>query len=236
MQFDSSLVFRFRSIDRILGDKELENRYIYFAPPEELNDPVEGIRNIIWRGDSIVWERFLEHYLRCLQMFFLRWLTIGERVPLSIRDISVRRNLRDSYFTPDFESIHRRCRKATFENLDVSYLVSRLADKTWNRPWLLFFLEIVHNYAFDCLSNLLRELGFPTEQRQPTATGRRFWNTLFDQIDDTSPDSANSALRILEDNRRELAFALLTAADEAHAGTNLVTITHRFSGTISSSN
>ena len=224
LQFDSDLIFRFRSVDRVLKDRELEDQYIYFAPPDELNDPVEGIRNVVWCGDSIVWERFLEHYLRCLQVFFLHWLTVGERVSLSINDIRVKRTLRDSYFIPDLEKVHRRLREMTFKSLDVSYLLFRLADKPWNREWLVFFLEIIHNYAFDCLGNLLRELGFPAEQRQPKATKRNFWKILFDQIDDASRDSADSALQIAANNRRELAFELSAAADEAQSGTNLVTI------------
>ncbi|NLU44891.1 MAG: hypothetical protein GXX11_08525 [Acholeplasmataceae bacterium] len=36
-------MYRFRSITRLLENKELENQGIYFAKCEELNDPVERV-------------------------------------------------------------------------------------------------------------------------------------------------------------------------------------------------
>ena len=56
--------FRFRSIDALLGKfQELEKQTIYFASPEELNDPMEGLRDIVWDGDKIVWTNFFKHYV-----------------------------------------------------------------------------------------------------------------------------------------------------------------------------
>lgn len=49
-------VFRYRPIDALLGERdELERQTVYFAPPEYLNDPMEGLRQIYWRGDRITW-------------------------------------------------------------------------------------------------------------------------------------------------------------------------------------
>ena len=59
--------FKFRSIDSLLGKhRELEEQTIYFASPEELNDPMEGLRDIVWDGDEIVWTNFFKHYVFCL--------------------------------------------------------------------------------------------------------------------------------------------------------------------------
>ena len=59
--------YRFRSIDSLLGKhRELEGPTIYFASPEELNDPMEGLRDIVWDGDEIVWTNFFKHYVFCL--------------------------------------------------------------------------------------------------------------------------------------------------------------------------
>ena len=43
-------VYRFRSMKRLLEDKyqELKKQEIYFASPEQLNDPMEGLRDIFW--------------------------------------------------------------------------------------------------------------------------------------------------------------------------------------------
>ena len=60
-------LYRFRSIEYLLRKyNELENQSIYFASPEELNDPLEGVRNIFWQGDKIVWCNFFKQYINCL--------------------------------------------------------------------------------------------------------------------------------------------------------------------------
>ncbi|WP_455886948.1 DUF2971 domain-containing protein [Pseudomonas rustica] len=71
-------LYRFRTADRLLGTEatkckdavpgELENLEIYFAPPEQLNDPLEGYREIYWSGDQIVWMNFFRHYLLILAL------------------------------------------------------------------------------------------------------------------------------------------------------------------------
>ena len=58
-------VYRFRSMEYLLGDEyqELERQTIYFASPDELNDPMEGFQDIIWRGDKIVWTSLFRNYV-----------------------------------------------------------------------------------------------------------------------------------------------------------------------------
>lgn len=59
-------LYRFRPVKNLLERKELEDNYIYFAPPEQLNDPLEGHREEYWSGDTIVWGNFFKHYFLCL--------------------------------------------------------------------------------------------------------------------------------------------------------------------------
>lgn len=71
-------LYRFRTADRLLGTDateckaavpgELEKLEIYFAPPEQLNDPLEGYKEIYWSGDEIVWTNFFRHYLLILAL------------------------------------------------------------------------------------------------------------------------------------------------------------------------
>ena len=49
-------LYRFRSITSLFENyQELENQSVYFASPEELNDPMERFRIYFWQGDEIVW-------------------------------------------------------------------------------------------------------------------------------------------------------------------------------------
>lgn len=51
----------------MLGKRaELASQEIYFASPGELNDPMEGFKNLFWKGDEIVWRNLIRHYVLCL--------------------------------------------------------------------------------------------------------------------------------------------------------------------------
>ena len=81
-------LYRFRSIDALL-DKyhELENQTIYFASPEELNDPMEGFRDIVWKGDEVVWTNFFKHFVYCLHRGYFLLRTTGTSEELGVDDI-----------------------------------------------------------------------------------------------------------------------------------------------------
>ena len=61
--------YRLRSFDKLLGEgyKELEKQIVYFSPFSDLNDPMEGISDMVWFGDSVVWENLFKHYLLCME-------------------------------------------------------------------------------------------------------------------------------------------------------------------------
>ena len=84
-------VYRFRSMKRLLEDKyqELKKQEIYFASPEQLNDPMEGLRDIFWRGDKIVWENFFQHYVFCLYQTHLHFLVAGTFIQLNANNIPI---------------------------------------------------------------------------------------------------------------------------------------------------
>src|SRR4051812_7881823 len=85
-----SHLYRFRSIENLLGKHdELRNQEIYFAAPYELNDPMEGLRDIFWRGDRIVWENLFRHYLICLSWAYSLLAILGEDTPIGWDKIPV---------------------------------------------------------------------------------------------------------------------------------------------------
>ncbi len=61
-----SHLYRIRSLEKLLWKGELENDQIYFCPVEDLNDPVEGYKDLLWRGDHVAWSNLLKHYVLCL--------------------------------------------------------------------------------------------------------------------------------------------------------------------------
>lgn len=73
------LFYRFRSLERLLGNDEtqgeLEKLEIFFAHPSQLNDPLEGYKDIYWSGDSIAWTNLINHYITCLVQHVFEHLT-----------------------------------------------------------------------------------------------------------------------------------------------------------------
>lgn len=70
---EEQLLYRFRKLKHIFEYKELEKQEIYFASPEELNDPMEYYKHIIFQGDNVLWQNFFKHYLMCLSKTILKY-------------------------------------------------------------------------------------------------------------------------------------------------------------------
>ena len=83
--------YRFRSMEYLLGDEyqELENQDIYFASPDELNDPMEGLRDIVWRGDRIVWTNLLKNYIYCLHAAYWKLLLTKDNEEFDVGTIPI---------------------------------------------------------------------------------------------------------------------------------------------------
>ena len=83
-------IYRLRSSYALLdGFNELENQEIFFASPEELNDPMEGFLSIYWQGDRIVWRNIFKYYLYNLSKLILQMPLIGHDYEFDINSINL---------------------------------------------------------------------------------------------------------------------------------------------------
>lgn len=57
------IIFRFRNIEKVIQYGELSKLEMYFCPYEMEDDALEGILNVYWQGDEILWDNFFGHYL-----------------------------------------------------------------------------------------------------------------------------------------------------------------------------
>lgn len=77
--------YRFRSVEQLLGEyAELEKQTIFFASLEDLNDPMEGFRDIVWNGDSIVWLNLFKDYINCLFWGHHYVIVAGPQLPYDV--------------------------------------------------------------------------------------------------------------------------------------------------------
>ncbi len=69
---------------------ELKKNYLYFATPEELNDPMKGFINLYWDGDTVLWKNFLKHYLYTMAHCVIRTAVnpefINEDLPIFLSE------------------------------------------------------------------------------------------------------------------------------------------------------
>ena len=58
-------LYRFRSMVRLLHApfQEFERHTVFFASPDEFNDPMEGFQDLVWNGDPIVWFNLFKNYV-----------------------------------------------------------------------------------------------------------------------------------------------------------------------------
>ncbi len=66
---EKNIFYRYRRLNITdLKDiiEEIKNREIYLATLEENNDPMDGLQDVYWDGDEVIWRNFIRHYSRCL--------------------------------------------------------------------------------------------------------------------------------------------------------------------------
>jgi Protein of unknown function (DUF2971) len=153
--------YRFRSLDALLGQRqELEAQEIYFAAPDELNDPMEGYKDLIWNGDEIAWANLLRHYLLCLVQTFSAAAFLGQDYKPSLSRGFVFSSV-SSLPTEALRGIYEEVCKEFFAREQISELPSLLAAcrSPFRREGLEFILSAVHGIALGIIIGVHRKSG-----------------------------------------------------------------------------
>ncbi|HWZ02148.1 MAG TPA: DUF2971 domain-containing protein [Mucilaginibacter sp.] len=143
----------------------MEKQQIYFAPPEELNDPMEGFRDVYWHGDEIVWRNLLKNYIFCLEHIYTLTLIIGDKFALTSNDVPL-------YNYPVTNtSSHKllmldKIRKRFFARPVMNDLPVQLSQRTKpvRRNELLSHLMFVHQFALNAIEEVYKEEGLITNR------------------------------------------------------------------------
>lgn len=158
-----AVVFRLRSIDQVLDRfKELETQTIYLAPPHKLNDPLEGYQNILWMGDSILWENLLRHYVLSL-LWAQAYCLIDET---NFEDHALQAGLTKADLPTDsYKETYEAVSHRFFSDPQVAGLPERLAGL--KRPLRAFglraVLSVVHRTALGAIQAELGKRGLIKE-------------------------------------------------------------------------
>lgn len=148
-----NVLYRFRSTYNLLdGYNELENQEIYFAPPDQLNDPMEGFRDILWIGDHVVWENLLKHYLLCLEHCCSLAIIAGDLHKISSKDIPVFKT-KINLPTEKYTNLYSDITKRFFSEALIVRLVSSLPKRKnrIRRSELILHISRIHQLAVETI-------------------------------------------------------------------------------------
>ena len=153
-----SYLYRFRDSENFLNRKELNNLEIYFAPPEQLNDPLEHLRNVVWKGDDIAWDNLFKHYIGCFYSVMVADMTYQADIPMSPHHIPIEglaNELQTGYFNDAFvdivDEIFKICELGQLIDLIVTRKrsIRRWELEYWLRMIHLIVYKIVWNYNIE---------------------------------------------------------------------------------------
>lgn len=145
----SDHLYRFRSIHALLdGHQELEKQQIYFCPPDQLNDTLEGFKDIFWKGDHIVWRNLLRHYLLNLIQAASVSAIMGKDFSPNICSVFVHQTEDDLPQTPIRDTYATLCREF-FGHSAPELLIATLAsqERAVRRDELSFYLRLIQPLA-----------------------------------------------------------------------------------------
>ncbi|MCX2524012.1 DUF2971 domain-containing protein [Larsenimonas rhizosphaerae] len=158
--------YRFRSINSLIGEfEELEKQSIYFAAPESLNDPMEGFRDMYWKGDFIVWRNLFRHYLLCLERLCSFLIISGEEYPITTAYMPVFSGEED-FPTPMHKNLFVKITKKFFDSESLINIIEQISNRTTpvRRDELFFYLRIIHSFALEVIYSEYERIGLIPER------------------------------------------------------------------------
>ena len=162
-------VYRFRKMCYLLDPyRELEDQTIYFASPHELNDPMEGLRDLVWSGDRIVWTNLFKNYIYCLHWVYFLFRISSDDSALKTSDVPVDGRW-DEPPTPQLGILFDDIWSTMCDDLRLSALVSKIASVRRQVRYneLIFYLGTLHHRAIASMQKVHVMHGMQDEAAQP---------------------------------------------------------------------
>lgn len=155
-------MYRFRSIKSLIDDfHELENQEIYFASPNELNDPMEGFQDIFWKGDSIIWHNFIKNYIKSLEHSFGLAFLLQNKRKIDAKEILVL-SQPHGLNNLDNQKLVQLIIGRVFANDFIKNLPDELSkrENAIRRDELLAYIEMIHPFVLEAISDVYVERKF----------------------------------------------------------------------------
>ena len=192
-----SYLYRFRKLHHIFKYEELEKEEIYFPSPEELNDPVENLNNLFWKGDEIAWKGLFKHYIIILEQWESFEIIMGNssntllntsQLSHSVHQLPTKKykdkilNIYSKFFAhPNInELIHfLGNRKCKIRRLELQFYLT--ITLRFIRDLISISNKIQDNYNDELLKKILNPSFFTaTKEKENQLEGEEFLDTMFE--------------------------------------------------------
>lgn len=156
-QNNKKMFYRLRSLKSIFEYKELENQEIYFASIDELNDPMEGFRNVVFKGDRVVWRNLLRHYLVCFNCAYIMHSFSHGRYEFKENSIPALYNFTKFYPALEHGEFFTEINQHYISTFNK--IMDKIATRTTaiSRDELLLYLELIHSIVLKIIQNTCKE-------------------------------------------------------------------------------
>jgi hypothetical protein len=179
--------YRFRSTKALFGPydeskgqfDELSREEIYFSHPSELNDPMEGFRNLLWYGDDIVWRNLLRHYLFCLMQSSCVFWCMGATFTPSACDHIIHQTPDDLPDAP-VRKVYKEICDDFFLHQVPNDLIKDLAARTAaiGRDELSYYLRALNAFAVSLIQSAISRRAEGKDEMAPMPDGKRSLDSL----------------------------------------------------------
>jgi len=155
----TEFIYRFRPVSRLLNDDgtsgELDSQYIFFADPKQLNDPLEGYKDVFFSGDRVIWKNLIRHYVRCLINDCCSYLC-SEPGHSPNKDVGV---FASSSSSPaPLNKLNDKIFNRLFSEQSIKDYIHCLAsDRKIRRSELISHLNLLHPHILDVTFNVFYE-------------------------------------------------------------------------------
>jgi hypothetical protein len=142
--------------------KELKNQEICLSTIKENNDPMDGMLDVFWEGDRIIWKNFIKHYCLCLMDSLLKINIFENIVPFQQKHIWVQLTP-EQLETEKYRNLYNSYINDVLQDKDTGKILEILTGKQkLHKTQLLtllcrghfIFLSILKKYGFDMIPNI----------------------------------------------------------------------------------
>ncbi len=132
---------------------------------------MEGLRNIFWCGDQIVWNNLFRHYVYCLHLTNVLSRFIGDTEAIKPHHIPIMSEIGDSWDTSSRKLLSDIC-DAIFSRAQLLDFTSKLAtsNRKVRRNELLLYLRSFHAISLYEIENMYAVHGLSTRKPTPLST------------------------------------------------------------------